>query len=292
MRNKKAENNFSKYIPLAQDDYIEIMMHADIALKEKEAYFYNQFNKHHSVDLLAADVIDYIEVDILHNDSSYAKFIDNGQLKKFLLSEMKRQGIDESKFDDFVSEKLAPYDDINEFIVQQGAVNDVVKDVVEEIKQTFKNVEGGIRVKKRLITADSKSPKYMDAAKGDYLQLTKNLVSFMDIHEDKYTDLYRQTHDPSVLEEELSSEVNEEIQLGLESVFSDYIFGGKLSDVLMAEMEEKGMDPDDDNEFFKYSEEVLSPWDGVHDYIAENGSTKESDHNIHEAVEEFIEEHF
>ena len=292
MRNKKAENNFSKYIPLAQDDYIEIMMHADIALKEKEAYFYNQFNKHHSVELLAADVIDYIEVDILHNDSSYAKFIENGKLKKFLLSEMKRQGIDESKFDDFVSEKLAPYDDINEFIIQQGAVDDVIKDVVEEIKQTFKNVEGGTNMKKRLIKADSKSPKYLKAAQSDYLKLTKDLISFMDIHEDKYVDLYEKTHDPSVLEEELSSEVDEETKLGLQSVFSDYIYGGNLSDVLMTEMEEKGMDPDDDNEFFKYSEEVLSPWDGVHDYIAENGSTKESDHNIHEAVEEFIEEHF
>ena len=32
--------------------------------------------------------------------------------------------------------------------------------------------------------------------------------------------------------------------------------------------------------------------DGVHDYIAENGATKNSDHNIHKAVEEFIEEHF
>ena len=292
MKTKTAEQDFSKYIPLAQEDYIEIMMHADIALKEKESYFLNQFYKHHSVDLLAADAIDYIELDILHNDPSYAKFINNGQLKKFLLSEAKRQGIDESKFDDFVSEKLAPYDDINEFIVEQGVVNGIVKDVAEQIKQTFKNVEGRISMKKRLIKADSKSPKYIDAAKDDYLKLTKDLVSFMDIHEDKYIDLYEKTHDPSVLEEELSSEVNEEIQLGLQSVFSDYIFGGKLSDVLMAEMEEKGMDPDDDNEFFKYSEEVLSPWDGVHDYIAENGATKESSHNIHEAVKEFIEEHF
>ena len=146
------------------------------------------------------------------------------------------------------------------------------------------------RILKRI--ADAGAPKYKKAAQNDYSKLTKNLISFMDIYKDKYIDLYKQTHDPSALEEELSLDVKEAIISGDGQIFSDYIYGGDLASHMYDEIEDNDKDPNDDNVLDEHVRKVLKPWTNLEEYIAENGPSADSDKNIHNAVEEFIEDNF
>ena len=147
------------------------------------------------------------------------------------------------------------------------------------------------RILKRII-ADAGAPKYKKAAQNDYPKLTKNLISFMDIYKNKYIDLYKQTHNPSALEEELTSDVNKAIISGDGQLFTDYIYAGDLASLMYDEIEDNDKSPDDDNVLDEYVRTVLKPWTNLEEYIAENGPSADSDKNIHDAVEEFIEDNF
>jgi len=152
-----------------------------------------------------------------------------------------------------------------------------------------------IIVKRLKQMADAGAPRYVKSARNDYLKITKNLDSFMDIYKDKYIDIYEQTHDKSKLEEELSSDINEEIAAEayrFDTAFVDYIYCGDLASVIYDEIEENGKDHNDDNVLIKHIEKVLEPYTSLGEYIVDHGPTADSDKNIHDAVEEFIEENF